>query len=279
MTEWNRDIPWRQGSVVHRDTFPELNLDLQLENGNEVVVVVSHDCDLAQSPEVEPYCEIIVGRIIEQLNGSATHTKNPRTLHLELQSPAGPLPIELIATSKRYISKDVLMRLQLDGSCNLDVVSLMILRRWLGIRYARSAFPDNFDSRLKREGLDKKIAKALKKHGVAITAIFFDVDEGEEVSREDPNDTYTLDIVMLFSTEGDAGAAEAAAETAKKEITKAFKEKLFDEGSNQWRDIELRHFDVISDEALTYRQSITLTQWRLEHISFAEEPPHPVLNQ
>lgn len=279
MVDWSRDIPWRQGSVVSRDSFSQLDLGIDLDTETNVVIVISHDCDLAQSPDVEPNCEIVVGRIIDELNGSSTHTKNPRILHTLLQTREGGMPIELIATNKRYISKEVLLRLQLDNERQLDSPSLRVLKRWLSIRYSRSAFPDNFDARLKEVSLDKKIAKALRKHGVAITAIFFDVDEGVEEARIEPGDPYILDIVLLFSTEQDAGAAEAAAEIAKREITNAFKEKCFDRTSNQWRNIELRYFDIVSDEAFTYRQSITLTQWRLEHISFAEEPAHPVLNQ
>ena len=41
----------------------------------------------------------------------------------------------------------------------------------------------------------------------------------------------------------------------------------------------LEHFscDVISDEALTYKQSTQLKLWRLDYISLAEDPPHPII--
>ena len=35
----------------------------------------------------------------------------------------------------------------------------------------------------------------------------------------------------------------------------------------------------MSDEALTYAQSVLLKQWRLEHLSLREEPQDPMMGE
>ena len=149
---------------------------------------------------------------------------------------------------------------------------------WLASRYRRSAFSDEFERRLtsKEFKLHEKIAKAVKPHGELIAGVFFDVDEGAEVARDGPDDTYTLDITILHSADPDFDAAEKAAEAAAKAIEKAFKDKLFDP-TKTWRHIELRSCDPVSESVLTYQQFKQLKRWRLEHISLAAEPPQPVL--
>jgi hypothetical protein len=149
---------------------------------------------------------------------------------------------------------------------------------WLASRYRRSAFPDEFERRLvaKEFKLHEKIAKAVKPHGELIVGVFFDVDEGAEVTREGPGDTYTLDITILHSAAPDFEAAEKGAETAAKAIEKAFRDKLFDP-TKTWQHIELRFCDVVSESVLTYQQFKQLKRWRLEHISLAAEPQQPVL--
>lgn len=274
MAEWSRETSWRQGSVLPDD----LNKYLSLKNDFEdkISIVVSHDCDIAQVPDNEPTIEILVGQYVEQLNGAFTNTKNPRKLHIQVNTFQGIKFAEFVAVDKFSIDKMVFMSFEPSKTDNIDSQTMTVLRRWLGIRYTRFAFPDAFDRRLKSNNLDKKIAKALTKHGTAITAIFFDVDNGEEQHRTDPSEVYILDILILYSTESDSFDAEAAAESAKADITKAFEDKLFNKSNQSWTDIELRHCDCLSDEALTYKQSLILKQWRLEHISFAEDPPHPV---
>jgi hypothetical protein len=104
----------------------------------------------------------------------------------------------------------------------LTAAELAILQRWLAARYRRSAFPDEFDRRLQDTGLQDRIGKILKTYGALISAIYFDVDQGEEVRRFGSDDPYTLSIYLLFSTEIDPEAAEKAADTAKLAIRTVF---------------------------------------------------------
>ena len=107
--------------------------------------------------------------------------------------------------------------------------------------------------------------------------MLFDVDEGVELVRNGPHDVYLLDITLLHATEPDFAKAEAAANTAKRAIQSDFERKLFDAQTGQWQSIELRYLDVMSEEALTYRQFTLLKRWRLDHISLGAEPQQPLL--
>ena len=95
----------------------------------------------------------------------------------------------------------------------------------------------------------------------------------------DPQACYCLDIVILYSTSADLDSALLVANKAKSTIEAAFKNKLYDEDTDQWQEIELRHVDAISDETLTYKQSTLMKQWRLDYISLQTDPQRPILEE
>lgn len=277
MEEWNRDSPWRQGHLLSKDAVEALALRYAAEPESTVVIVASHDCDLAQAPEGEPIVEVVVGRLVTASDGNCTHAKNARKLHVEFAGVAA-FWAEFEATAKVGINKLALNKVGPRTDAKLSPENHAIFQMWLASRYRRSAFPDEFERRLtaKEFKLHEKIAKAVKPHSELIAGVFFDVDEGDEVAREGPDDTYTLDIIILHSADADFDAAEKAAETVAMTIKKAFKEKLF-LPTKTWQHIELRSCDPVSESVLTYQQFKRLKRWRLEHISLAGEPQQPVL--
>ena len=151
---------------------------------------------------------------------------------------------------------------------------------WLASRYRRSAFSDEFERRLtsKEFKLHEKIAKAVKPHGELIAGVFFDVDDGIDVSRDGADDTYKLDILVLHVADPDFVAAETAAINAVTAIESSFKDKLFNPAKS-WRHIELRSCEAVSESVLSYQQFKMLKRWRLEHISLAAEPQQPALTE
>ena len=277
MAEWNRDTPWRQGHLLGNDAIEALRLHHAVAPDQTLVIVASHDCDLAQAPEGEPVVEVVVGRLVTEKDGNCTHAKNARKLHVEFAG-AAVFSAEFEATAKLSIEKRALNDFVPRPEAHLSPEDHAIFQMWLASRYRRSAFPDEFERRLtsKEFKLHEKIAKAVKPHGELIAGVFFDVDEGAEVTRDGPDDTYTLDITILHSADPDFDAAEKAADTAAKAIEKAFKDKLFDP-TKTWQHIELRSCDPVSESVLTYQQFKQLKRWRLEHISLAAEPQQPVL--
>jgi hypothetical protein len=276
MAEWDRTTPWRQGKLLTDEAVNALNLRNNLPAEEGCILVISHDCDLAAEIAKEPTVEAIVGRFIDKPNGNLTHAKNARVLHLPFFTADKTQWVELVATKKLAISKSDLAGFTPRDDMGLDQRRHSILQQWLAARYRRAAFADSFENRLKMNGLDEKLSNILKPLGDHVRAIFFDVDDGQEVTRTDPMDTYTLRIYILHTTEPDPEKSLTVAEEARQKIETAFRKKLFDP-DRSWRDIELCECTTISDEALTYAQSTLFKQWRLEHLSLREDSHQPMV--
>ena len=276
MAVWGRDTPWHQGHVLQDDEVKAVGLRTDATT-SVFAIVVSHDCDLAQDPSVEPMAEIIVGRRIATADGNFTYAKNARRLHLTFSGGGEHLTADLIASCKSAVVKDQLAEYEPVETVKLTSIERTILQRWLAARYRRAAFPDEFDRRLERTGIRDRLGRILKSAGTLIAAIYFDVDQGEDVSRAEAGDPYTLAIYLLFSTETDPEAAEQAAETAKLAIKRAFRDKCISKETGTWHDIELIECEAISDRAMTVQQAENLKRWSADHVSLRTEPPQAML--
>lgn len=276
MAEWTRDMPWRQGQLLSDEAVKAIGVTHPESPNDTVILIATHDCNLAQLPDKEPDVEVVLGRRILKLDGTYAHGKSARTLHIGFKSEE-PLLAEFIITDKFSIPKTVFVELGAASDVRLSPADLATFQSWLASRYRRSAFSDEFELRLKEAKLIEKIAKAVKPHGEMITAVFFDVDEGKDVARSGPDDVYVLDIILLHATEPDFTVAETAASAAKKALEHAFAARLFDEKTGVWRNVELRSVDVISEEAMSYRLLKVLKKWRLDYISLSADPQQPVL--
>ena len=275
MADWDRDTPWRQGNLLGPDAIEALKLRHPASQGKTLVVVATHDCDLAQHPDAEPRIEVVVGRLTDK-DGNYAHAKSARRLHVEF-SGAPSFWAEFDAIAKVSIAKTDLLPFLPKTGAHLTPENHATFQMWLASRYRRSAFPDEFERRLTQETkLAEKIAKAVRPHGDLIAGVFFDVDEGEEVTRNGAADTYTLDITILHTAEPDFLAAEKAAATAAKAIETAFKEKLFTL-TKTWEHIELRSCEAVSESVMSYLEFKRLKRWRLDYISLAADPQQPVL--
>jgi hypothetical protein len=279
MADWDRRTPWRQGHVLTAETVAALGLVADQDPVDLLVVVVSHDCDLAQDPTVEPAVEVIIGCRVDKADGNLTHAKNPRRLHMLSADSGAATCVELKATARRSIAKrDLACHLPSD-KVRIDPPARITLQHWLAARYRRSAFPDAFNDYLDQSGIADRLAKILKPFGDYIVAIFFDVDEGLEREHANADDPFTLSIDLLYSTEADPTAAETAASTAAKAIDAAFHDRCFDKANSRWRGIELVACTPISDEALTYAMSLKLQRWNADYISLRGEPVQPMMDE
>lgn len=245
----------------------------QPDSPSAIFVVVSHDCDIVQPPDTEPCVELVAGLPIATHDGNYTHAKNPRKLHLPFVVPSGESVVELLATEKILVSKEALAAFQPDRDYSLPWERLSTLQQWLAARYRRAAFPDAFDARLDATGMKDKMARILAPLGSYIHAVFFDVDDGEEIKREVPEDTYTLDIYLLYNTGSDPKTARDAVTKACKNIVDTFRTKLFIDGQG-WQHIELRDCIPMSDNAMTYRQSVLFKKWNIDYMSL-RDPSQP----
>jgi hypothetical protein len=281
MAEWDRRTPWRQGHVLAAETVATLGCLVSDQSPvDPLVVVVSHDCDLAQDPTIEPVAEVIIGCRADKANGSLTHGKNPRRLHVPGTDGGAAICIELKATARRSIAKRDLASHLPSGTVRIDPAARNTLQYWLAARYRRAAFPDGFNDYLDRQsGMAQRIAKILKPLGDHIVAVFFDVDEGLEREHANADDPFTLSIDLLYSTESEPTAAETAATSAAKAIDAAFRDRCFDKANSRWRGIELVACTPISDETLTYAMSLKLQRWNADYISLRAEPAQPMIEE
>jgi hypothetical protein len=272
---WDRNTPWRQGKIINAEDCVALKLCDETEAATALVVVASHDCDISQSHTIEPNVEIIVGKIVSDLDGNFSHAKNARCLQLSFEGKM-PQVGEFEATRKTVISKAELVSFKPSANHCLSPENTTIFQLWLASRYRRSAFPDEFENRLKATKIAGKIAKIVKPHSKDISGVFFDVDDGREVERIGSDDTYQLGITILYPSEPNPEISEKTAMSVEKEIRAVFAAVLL-QPLKKWQHIELRYIDVMSEDAITYRQFKQLKRWRLDHMSLVASPQQAIV--
>jgi len=281
MASSSRSVPWRQGHFLPDEAPQSFGVT---ESAGRLAIVVSHDCDIVQPASVEPTVEIIIGRSIENPDGNFSYGKNPRKLHLECTAGTQKYTVELVATSKMVVPKEGkegdagLFNYTPREDIRLSGAELVVLQQWLAARYRRSAFPDEFDRRLAATGVRDQLVRILKRYGTHIRAIYFDVDEGEDIVHNGPDDPYKLTISLLYSTEVAPDEAERAAIEASKSTRSAFKSKCSGDGIH-WKWIELIDCEVLADTAMTVAQASFLKKWQTDYISFRSDPPQEMLRE
>jgi len=272
---WTRNTPWRQGHVLPAEATQALGLSHPETPDSTCVVVISHDCDLANDAlQIEPDVEVIVGRHLPTGNGNYFWAKAPRTLHVDvLQSDNGAV-VELVATAKRLIPKQALSAFSPDAAYSFPSKSLSALRSWLGIRYNRSAFPDPFIDRLSQSKTDKRLAKIVEPAGNLVSAVYFDVDGGKEIDHSDGS-PYELKIVLAYPPGDDPEQTADEVEKLETAIAELFEEKHFQQVTGEWNGIALKSCMSISEDELRVSRVRLLTQWRLEHMTLKADKEQP----
>lgn len=272
--QWTRDTPWRQGQVLGFNAAQSLGLEHPDYPMDTAVVVISHDCDLAnENLEAEPFVEVIVGRKVAKEKGDFAWGKSPRTLHLEYNQNGSPVFLELVATQKARIQKNLLATFNPDTSFQLLPKPLSGLRYWLSVRYNRAAYTDHFVDRMKGAKLDEKLANRIRKYP-AISTIFFDIDQGEEKDHADGS-PHELSIILAYVPGDDPDATYDQVSPAEDEIEQLFIDRVYDEKTETWQGIALRGCVLISEDDITVSQARTLSQWRLEHMSLRADDDQP----
>jgi len=259
--QWSRETNWRQGSVLPVAAAQTFSF-IEPGDANGCVVVISHDCDLANANlDVEPDLEVIVGRIVPAADGNFTWGKAPRSLHYTAHRDGIPVVIELVTTSKRLVRKADLAPLSPDPAFVLDGRGLAVLRSWLGARYNRAAFPDAFVNRMQSTKADAKLAKALEGSGHLISLVYIDLDGGAQIERE-AGDPYELSLVLVFSPGDDPVTAADSADELADEVEAAVRARLKDP-----KKLVLKACLAISEDDLTVSRARVLSRWRLEYMT------------
>jgi hypothetical protein len=180
MADAARNLSWRQGDILSDEAVAICDLG-SAEGPSEALYadVVSHDCDLAASESKEPNAEVITGRRVRKLGGDS-FAKTARRLQVEYQSADGPVVLELVAAAKVPVPKAKLFAGAPRRDIALDKQGLNVLQRWLAARYRRSAFPEEFEARLRSPRMSGKktflerIEGVLEAGGDHIRGLLFD---------------------------------------------------------------------------------------------------------
>ncbi len=250
----------------------ELGLSHPTHGGNTCVVVVSHDCDIANDDlNAEPCVEVIVGRLLTSIDGNLAWGKAPRKLHYTVDCEGKPAHIELSTGGKQLVHEENLAHFQPNDSFALDRKALATLRSWLGSRYNRASFPDTFVDRMRSTRADEKLAKALAQSGELISFVFFDVDGGKSIERS-AGQPYELSIVLVFPPGNDPTESADAAEKLTEEVADAVGKRL-----SGGKDIVLQSCFAVSEDDIPVSKAKVLTQWRLEHMTLkaTQDSPGP----
>lgn len=272
---WTRDTPWRQGHVLTADAIQALGLIHPETPDSTCAVVISHDCDLANRDlQVEPNVEIIIGRHLPEGNGNYFWAKAPRTLHMDVLRADTPAVVELVATAKTVVLKEVLAAFTPDAAYSFPGKSLSALRSWLGVRYNRAAFPDTFVDRLSQFKVDKRLAKIIEPVGNLLSAVYFDVDGSKEIDHSDGS-PYNLKIVLAYPPGDDPEQTADEVEKLEAAIEDLFAKKHFDQATGKWNGIALKGCMSISEDDLTVSKARLLTQWRLEYMTLKADEEYP----
>lgn len=263
---WSRNTLWRQGSVLLQKDFHTANLNGSSES--ELAVAISHDCDIANDNlEVEPAVEFIFGRIIQKIDGNCTHGKNPRILHLTYIHSRTPISLELIASKRLIVDKNVLEAVQPDQTYELDG-SRQILQSWLAARYRRHALPNSLVERLRE--VSKHIQEKGKKNSSGIVSFRLRYNPEEELPPEEPYELW-LSIVYITDKAEYGSIAEQIASDLKAKFP-----SLLDKTKTSGR-VDLRRCEAVSEMEFTLRDMRDTEEYHLEHLSYRTDPPGPMV--
>ncbi len=264
---WSRNTTWRQGSVLARKDFqfvdPNNTLDFDL------AVAISHDCDIANDNlELEPAVEFIFASIRDQKDGNCTNAKNPRILHLDYINDEKEVVLELIASKKFELQKHVLETVQPDEAYKLNTHSRDILQSWLAARYRRHALPNSLVDRLRN--VFKHIDEKCKKNSSGILSFRLSYDPEYELPPEEPYELW-LNIVYITDKSEYREMSEDIAQRLETEFPKLV-EKTKDSGK-----VILCKCEAVSEMEFTLRDMRETIEYRLEHLSYRDEPSGPMV--
>jgi len=264
---WSRNTTWRQGSVLAQKYFQVLGLTAS-PNAN-LAIAISHDCDIANDNlDIEPDVEFISACIVGESNGNNTHGKNPRNLHLKYTHGENSVFLELLASKRLMLQKNMLEAVQPDETYKLDAHCRQILQSWLAARYRRHALPNSLVERLKN--VFNYIEREGKKNSSGILAFRLSYEPESELPPEEPYELWLSIVYITDKTEYGEMAEEIASSIKTKFST--LLEKTKDSGT-----VDLRRCEALSEMEFTLHDMRETVEFRLEHLSYRDEPSGVVI--
>jgi hypothetical protein len=157
----------------------------------EFVVIISQDCDiLHERIEDEPYIDFLTGCFAIEKDGNLFHGKNPRKLQIEHNRGIICFVIHDVLRTKKDKFAEIDPQ---HSSMTLVKKDIRLIINWIAKRYARAAFPDEFNCRLSksRQQIDKAQKNPLMDK---VSLIFVDITDEELKSDQDYNVTMIIGV-------------------------------------------------------------------------------------
>jgi len=273
-----RDTPWRQGSVIAQADAIAAGLFDETSSSLKRALVITHDCDLTN--DREPEVEVMVGNVVDKLNKQFARARNVRRLHLAFDTPSGSQQfIDLQITARQPISKSLIAGAKPDSGWVLSDEEKRALKQWLAARYGRPAFPNAFETHLrknvsKKETVEDRLGKALEKVSAHLVGVFFDLGENRaaELTEGTP---YDLRITVVYDASEGGQPARLAAEDVVSEIREIFQSAYGPPDAAT--EIALESCEAVADLRFPLSDLRKVDQWRAEYISLRQDPPEPFL--
>jgi hypothetical protein len=273
-----RDTPWRQGSVIAQADAIAAGLFDETSSSLKRALVITHDCDLTNDRELE--VEVMVGDVVDKLNKQFARARNVRRLHLAFDTPSGNQQfIDLQITAKQSISKSLIAGSKPDGGWVLSDEEKRSLKQWLAARYGRPAFPNAFETHLrknvsKKETVEDRLGKVLEKVSAHLVGVFFDLGENRAAELTDGS-PYDLRITVVYDASEGGQPARLAAEEVVSEIRDIFQSAYGPPEAAT--EIALESCEAVADLRFPLSDLRKVDQWRAEYISLRQDPPESFL--
>jgi hypothetical protein len=262
---WSRNTIWQQGGVLAQKDFQAVGLTDEPEA--DLAIAISHDCDIANDElDAEPAVEFIFAHVLKDHDGTYTHGKNPRILHLDYIHNGQTVWIELSALRRVIVQKNSLEAIQPDQTYSL--ITRQILPSWLAKRYRRLALPNSLLERLRP--VSTYIEKEGKRNSSGILSFRLSYEPQDELPSEEPYELW-LSIVYVTDQAEYATMAANIAQKLKTEFPKLL-EKTKDSGT-----VDLRMCEAVSETEFTLRDMRDTDEYNLEHLSYRTEPSGPMI--
>jgi hypothetical protein len=262
-SENEKPLLWRQGSVVSKEEFQSLGIDVEQEA--DFAIVISHDCDILHKVlSDEPSIEFIFAKVVAEKNGSYCG-KNPRILHLDFDFQDNIRTLELRATEKFLVRKE--LATLFEPKMKISNESLEPLKSWLAIRYKRHSLPNSLHDRF-RKILEYLHEKGKKNSGYTVAYFMRHDPIGELEESQD----YEVWIKILYSSsisDVDVKKIEGFAKT----LSEKFQNLVVAENGG----IELRECTTISESLFTVEQQRQYKRLYFDYLSYRQDPQVPVI--
>lgn len=154
--------------------------------GQDIVLVVSHDCDVVhESFEKEPFVELVRCRPA-QPDGNLEHAKNPRRLQFPVEVEGASATYEISIHDKVRVDRRILIDVAPDQRILLQDNTRAMIAEWVARRYTRTALPDAFNMRLgmrEHRQLRERIKRLLERYGSEITGVYILLSPDRELEE------------------------------------------------------------------------------------------------